>query len=389
MGRDFRGRIKISNTDEQSKDSTVSIAEVDKVEWHQREGDMHYNRSDIIMRDRRMPDDPSTTNYTENMVPSIQDRTLNHAGQPHNPRRGNFVIVLYNKDKRPIIAGTVASKQEIPVCRGTPYDEREKLCQYQPLTQEKNLNFIKAYPEPKKPGLCTTWFHGPCKGDKTDDEQPPCKGRDYQIIYDYCQQGDEEPSCQDCINIDYCQRDDNTWMKVYSSDTMSTEVPPSRYELHQKDGSYLRFENETGMSKEYSEGRGHIRLGNAVAEDLKKGHLNLNPKSSIDLHSVHEEAVLSAEALGTRLTVVAPDDMTVNYAVEAMDFASGSYIRILKNGDIVAHSGTKVTLDAPTVKVTGTSTVTIEAPTVEIKGTTNILLDSPLTEYTGVLQPVS
>jgi hypothetical protein len=178
-------------------------------------------------------------------------------------------------------------------------------------------------------------------------------------------------------------------MKVYSADTMSTEVPPSRYELHQKNGSYLRFENETGISKEYSEGSGHIRLGNAVAEDLKKGHLNFNPKGSIDIHSVHEEAVIASESLGTRLTVVAPDDMTVNYAVEAMDFESGSYIRILKNGDIVAHSGTKVTLDAPTVTVTGTSTVTVEAPTVEIKGTTNILLDSPLTEYTGVLQPTS
>jgi hypothetical protein len=370
--RDSKQDIKRLALELDKRKTTVEIAEVDTVKWHETADDLDYNISEVVLRDRA-EDDPNFK-YVRKLVPTIQQRSANMSGSPINPRRGNFVKVLFYKEQSPIILGTASSKQEPPVCRPDPYTIREKFTQYQPLEQDPNdLLFKKKYADPKKP-QCLNIQHGNCFGDIRDDSQPPCKGRDYYHVFDYCQQGDEEPSCENCRNIDYPQRCGNSWLKVYSTDTMSVEAPNSRYELHQKCGSFLRFENETGISKEYSEGAGHIRIENATCEAKKKGHINFNPKGSIDIHSVHEEAVIASEALGTRITVIAPEDMSVNYAVEARDFETGSYIRILKNEDIIAYSDTKIK---------------VEAPEVTLKASTKILLDSPVTQYTGTFGPAA
>ncbi|MFA7211735.1 MAG: hypothetical protein WC110_09855, partial [Bacteroidales bacterium] len=169
---------------------------------------------------------------------------------------------------------------------------------------------------------------------------------------DYCQEGDATPDCSVCKTIDSIGRDKNSWDKVYSHETESCEAPSKRRELHVPSGSYLRFDSETGQSVEYSEGCGHIRLGNATCEGTKKGHLNFNPHGTIDIHSMHEEAPIASEQVGTRVIVVAPEDSSVEYAVEAKDFESGAYIRIMKSGEIIIHSPTKITLDAPLVEET-------------------------------------
>jgi hypothetical protein len=78
---------------------------------------------------------------------------------------------------------------------------------------------------------------------------------------------------------------------------------------------------------------------------------------------VHEEAPIASEQAGTRVIAVAPGDTSVDYAVEAIDFETGAYIRIMKDGEIILHSPTKITLDAPLVeethdnKVDGDSTI--------------------------------
>ena len=54
-----------------------------------------------------------------------------------------------------------------------------------------------------------------------------------------------------------------------------------------------------------------------------------------------------------RVAVSHPDDATVDFAAEIKQFATGAYIKILKNGDIKLFSPGKITLDAPTTDITG------------------------------------
>ncbi|MDD3045739.1 MAG: right-handed parallel beta-helix repeat-containing protein [Candidatus Delongbacteria bacterium] len=125
-------------------------------------------------------------------------------------------------------------------------------------------------------------------------------------------------------------------------------------ELHARCGSYFRVESDNSSescssSLEYSEGKGHIRLGNAVTESTKKGHLNYHPTGTIDIHSVHEEVPIASESNGTRVIVVSPEDSSVSYAVESKDFETGAFIRIMKDGTIHASSPSKITINAPLI----------------------------------------
>jgi hypothetical protein len=361
-----------------NRQSTLEVSQVDKVVWHKTANDKDYDLADLVPRERREKTHDPNFSYIRHRVPSIiSGYHGRYQGKPINPRRGNAVKTVFFKNQKPLILGPVESKFEPPVCRPDPYTQREKLCQYRPLFQDEDKDFVTTFPDPVKP-TCTNWQHGPCFGDQRDDQKEPCFGRDYYKVFDYCRQGNLMPSCEKCDSIDYPKRYGNTWLKVYSVNTMSCQAPNSRWELHQKCGSNLRFENATGRSVIYSEGKSHIQLKNAVYEDDERGQLNFQGESvngvkavgTIDLHTHTEDLPLADEKEGVRFAIVRPEDDQVTWAFELIDFPTSSFIRCYKDGKIEVSScngkatgtfdglGEIITLKAKNIKLDGDVEVT-------------------------------
>lgn len=330
---------------ETDKDST------DGIKCHSPDHPEYYNTVSLKIRSTKLNNtDPNAIQHVNALV--LQTFVGNCFGEPYTPRVGDLVAVLFMYNEKPLVLGPIASIQQPPVMRAptsedAKYDYVNKWCQWLRPEKDKNYDYFD-HPQGKKP-ICFKRFHGPVTG------EVGC-GRDEMTVWD-CQKGDADPTCSDCSKIDSVPRSGEQWFKVYSTQSESTEAYDSRIELHARCGSYFRVESENsstsgGSSSEYSEGCGHIRLGNATCEGTKKGHLNFNPHGTIDIHSKHEEAPIASEQAGTRVTVVAPEDSSVEYAVEAIDFESGAYIRIMKSGEIIIHSPTKITLDAPLIDET-------------------------------------
>ena len=276
-------------------------------------------------------------------------------GHPWTPRAGDLVLVLFVMHYKPIILGPVNTNSQkplmrAPTCLDAMYDWVWKWCQWRrPLIFDKNGDCSKHLPGIN--GICAKIFHGPVTGE-------PGKGRDLQMIFD-CQKGNEGADeiegnqvCAKCMNIDSVPRKDESWFKIYSKQTESCEAPNSRIEMHGRCGSYIRMENECstcisssscGKSKEYTEGRGHIRIGNAVEECEKRGHINFMPSGTIDVHSNHEETCISNEAHGARLTVVHEETNDLEdghgpISCDLTDLPTWATVRIYKDGCVKIRS---------------------------------------------------
>ncbi len=324
------------------------ILEVDKrgdtgVQNHAEPDSHFYNTCSVKARMIRQEGESDAQKYEHLNCLVLQHDVGNRFGKPYTPRVGDLVAVLFLFNNKPIILGPLVTLSQPPVCRGPAdpkedgqYDDVEKWCQWPRPSWDENLDAYD-HPEGWMP-LCRKVFHGYPKGVRGP-------GRDWQMVWD-CKKGDLDPTCKECINIDSVPRCGEAWDKVYSEDTESCESPAERMERHAKCGSYIRLESETGNSIEYSEGLGHIRIGNATHELGKKGHINFQgtrwdteSAGTIDVHSAHEEVPLPNEVLGARMTVVAPDDHTLSDVVgeisaELIDLPSSSRVRIYKNGII-------------------------------------------------------
>lgn len=345
-----------------------SVVKIDRkedqgVQCHSPDKPRYLNTVSVKVRSKRQHGNPEISQHPN--VPVLQHFHGNRFGEPYTPRVGDLVIVLFIHNNAALVLGPVVTTPwQKPVYRGptandAQYDWVWKWCQW--LEPEEDIN-QDYYEHPAgRDALCRKVFHGPVTG-------KPGRGRDYQMVWD-CQLGNKDPDCKTgcqgcarCVKIDSVPRCGEQWLKVYSPKTESCEALPSRWEFHARCGSCLRFESECEcqsgkVSKEYTEGKGHIRLLNAICESCKKGHLNFNPKGTIDIHSQHEEVPISIESNGTRVIVVSPEDLSVDYAVEMINFETGTYIRIMKDGSIVCYSpthidliaGEKITLNAPLI----------------------------------------
>jgi hypothetical protein len=303
---------------------------VHEVHYHKEPNDKEFNEITVIMRDRAKKNEKDGK-YQRIRIPVLQNFLGGHCGGYNwNPRRGDMVYCFFFHERKGLCLGNYWGWAEYPICRPSPYDIADKNGQWMEPVQDGCGDFEQEpYPELKKP-YCDRWFHGPPKGS--------CgKGRDHKRVFDYCQEGDGTPDCHKCKTIDSIGRSRNWWDAHYSHETESCQAPPKRDEKHVYCGSYLRYESETGQSEEYSEGCGHIRLGNATCEAKKKGHVNWDPKGSIDIHSVHEEVDVLTEHKGTRVIAFAPDSGG-EIAVAMDDFESGAFVHIMKNGDIQEYS---------------------------------------------------
>lgn len=359
------------------RQSKLEIAQVDAVHWHKTKNDKNWNVSDIVSRDRRTKAHDPDFSYVRHRVPTIQENGAKFSGTPVNPRRGNAVKALFYKNQKPIILGQVESKFEPPVCRPDPYTHRCKRNQYRPLSQDEDKDFVTDFPDLKKPS-CENWQHGPCNGDSSDDGKEPCLGRDWWTVSDFCQEGDKDPSCEKCVDIDYPKRCKNSWHKKYSRNTMSCQAPNGRDEWKLYNGSFRRAEAETGQSVVYSEGKGHIREQNAVSDQDLRGHINWKGDKdggcgTIDVHAEDEQVAFASESKGARMSVVNNQDGSVTFAYEAIYFDQAAYIRIMKDGQIMISTPKKITIES-----TGDEVL--------IKAATKITLDSPLTHNTNDVQ---
>jgi hypothetical protein len=304
----------------------------------------------------------------------------NRFGQPWTPRVGDMCAVLFFFNNKPLLLGTVVTPSQKPVVRGPAspttdgqYDRVDKWCQWQRVTFDENLDASK-HPEGKLP-ICEKLFHGPPKG-----ETGP--GRDWQMVYD-CKKGDKDPTCKDCIKIDSVPRSAEGWDKVYSEDTESCEAPHKRMERHAKCGSYIRIESETGRSLEYSEGIGHIRIGNNVGEDDPRGHINFkgdvaSGAGTIDMHAQYERVAYASENSGARTSVVANQDTSVLWACESIYFDKAAYIRIMKDGQIIIHTPYKITIESTGTDILIKSPTVIEENVHLVHMTENCLIDGHL-----------
>jgi len=319
------------------------------IQCHSPDKPEYYNTVTLKVRNARLKAKPTELEHQFEI--GIQDFVGNCFGHPWTPRVGDLVQVLFIYNAQPIILGPVYTTHQVPPFRAPThddamYDDVWKWCQWLEPKQDKNHDYYD-HPQGKMP-ICKKLFHGPVTG------QTGGLGRDQQWVWD-CKMGDAEPTCRLCEIIDSVPRSGEQWFKQYSTKTESEEAYNSRMEWHARCGSYLRFESEcvntaNKTSCEYSEKKGHIRLGNAVSECDKRGHINFRgtgcneggsecKAGTIDMHSAHEAVAYENETVGARCSVVAPTDNTVTWAFEAIDFtAPKSFIRIYKK-DIGGASG--------------------------------------------------
>jgi len=159
-------------------------------------------------------------------------------------------------------------------------------------------------------------------------------------------------------------------------------VVGNRHEFHEPSGSYLIFQNNPSSDLDF--GSGLVRIENATSENSMKGHLNMNPRGTIDVHTKHCHEVYSDESSGTRMSVVSLEDDTVDHSFEAIDFSTNSLMEIKKNGDIVLSS----TSGMSEISVSGNSNqVTINGnDVISETARQEIYLDAPLVHITGDVQ---
>ncbi len=314
------------------------------IQCHSPDHPEYYNTVTLKVRNAKEGVDPFLLENQYEVV--LQDFVGNCFGHPWTPRVGDLVMVLFIYNTSPIILGPVNTTYQAPPMRGPTcedamYDEVWKWCQWLAPVQDDNHDYYN-HPKGKEP-ICKKIFHGPITGSTG-------KGRDVIHCWD-CVKGDLDPTCALCETIDSVGRDTailggragEQWFKQYSSWTESIEAYNSRMEWHSRCGSYLRFESDDenciGTSSiEYSEGIGHIRIGNATSESSKQGHINFHPTGSIDIHSEHEEISLDQETLGARMLVTGPD-MTLTdghgtIACEDIYLPKNAFMRIYRDGSI-------------------------------------------------------
>lgn len=350
---------------------------------HNDPNDPDYVSVTVRIRDKRM-DRAGGENYHRVRIPVWQHFTGNRFGEPWIPRQGDMVYVAFFKNEKAFVVASAYNVQHKPVCMpGSDLDKICKTCQWERATKRNETKEFMEVPEGLHP-RCHKWFNGP----NTD---VPTIGRDYMDVGDFCQEGHEDPTCQKCDSIDFVKRCNNSWLKEYSTQTMSCQAPNKRVERHFPCGSYWRWDSEAGNSVEYSEGKSHHRFGNAVCEADKRAHLNLQGSEvsgdagvgTWDIHTDHEECGLADEHLGIRRAGVRREDMQVDWSWEDIDFTTMTSIRGYKDGRIEITSlngASKITVDGTKNKVTIEGT-----KIVEIDASEEIILDSPLTTITGDL----
>lgn len=262
-------------------------------------------------------------------------------------RRSGLGILLWRAAG--IVLANAWGWHEYPVCRPGPYDIADKNSQWLEPYRDPYGDFTKQpYPKIRKP-YCFRWYHGPVTGSLG-------KGRDWMFLFDYCHEGDANPPCDHCDDIDCVGRANNHGFKFYSEDTESKKAHPLRGEYFAPCGSYWMFDStccgdceqcsDSGCCSDmFTEGKGFWTIQGAVDQVLK-GHIRHSPNGTMEGHSATPEES-QHENVGHRWKVFSPDDSASDtygpIAAEMINLEKKAYIRIYKDGAIRIRSSTDIT----------------------------------------------
>lgn len=349
-------------------------------------------------------------------------------GETWNPRIGDVVMIYWLKDQEGIVLGSLPSYQQEPICRSQADREHQevvfKLCPWEEPTEEESnfaieliqkagawienkiglRNYLK-FPLPKHP-QCFKWWP---------------KTRDSILIFD-CLNGHRRPQCDrlaPCNSLDDLIA--RTYFKNFSDISETVTDEPWRFKFHHNSGSVAIWDNdgsvhiENKVSCETCGGSGcdggcsscdgsglcptcHGE-NSADCQDcgdlgvcpdcggcgetpcstcegtgaVGKGHIHQYPEGTADLHAGNPHPnkdfiPLATEDHGVRVSVVHPDDNSVDFAFEAIQFATGAYIRIMKDGQIIISTPKKITIESTEdeVLVKAAAKITLDAPLVHV-----------------------
>ncbi len=120
-------RDETFRTDKYNK--PVELGEVFRVWTHKVPNDKNYCVCDVIIYDaiplnpNQMPPNGPAVRLR---VPVMQRSLGNCSGTPWTPRVGDLVVILFYKNNRPLIIGTLYNKFQRPVCRDSAnFDSKE------------------------------------------------------------------------------------------------------------------------------------------------------------------------------------------------------------------------------------------------------------------------
>lgn len=394
MVSNTRDRNIDSSRREDSRKGKVDRCEVISVRPHVKPypTDKDFNTVDVQLIDRpRIDGQAMTIRYVK--LNSLQRWHGQLQGSPWNARIGDMIYVYWLSEREALVLGTCTSIEQEPVCRSCANDKHqervEKLCVWEEPGKNDDGNYT-IFPKPKHP-ICTKWW-------------PVCQDgetirRDWLQVWD-CKNGHDRPECDQQAP---CNKPDDikqrTWWK-YLSDVSDTSIDlPWRVKFHHNSESVFLFDNDktihlankkscttcggsgcdgtcpTCSGTKLVEGELCSTCGgtgcdvcatcngDGCTEEL--GHQHFYPEGTNDLHAGGTQPnkdfiPLATENSGVRVSVVHPDDDSVDFAFEAIDFETGAYIRIMKTGDIHGYSPGTITweaknsiiLDAPTVTET-------------------------------------
>lgn len=315
---------------------------VDEVRWHKEPGDKKFNTVDVLKRDRRAFVDENKHYYRPKCIVPLSG-IGQHLGWLFSPREGDMVMVYFYQERKGIVLFTIPNWAQLPICRPTPYDIAMKGGQFRRMKRyQPTGDFLYyPYPEPKKP-YCFRWWHGEDAFKAGDIGE----GRDWCLLFDYCQMGESCPDCNLCKTIDSIQRLKNQYFKFYSEDTESRKAYPWRAEFKAYCGSYWMFESKDRPSSEYvseiyTEGEGFWTLQGAKIEnnlEVLKGHIRHSPDGSLEGHSATSEN----DNTGSKYKVYGPDStVTDQYGLiawEVLNLEKKCMVRGYKDGAVRLRS---------------------------------------------------
>jgi hypothetical protein len=387
MVSNTRDRNIDSSRREDSRKGKVDRCEVINVRPHVRPypDDKDFNTVDVQLIDRpRIRGEPLTIPYVK--LNSLQRHHGRFQGSPWNARIGDMIYVYWLSEREALVLGTCTSDEQEPVCRSCANDKHqefvEKLCAWEEPGKNDDGNYV-TFPKPKYP-ICHKWWPVRADGEtlRLDDI----------YVWD-CKNGHDRPECDQHAP---CNKPDDiklrTWLKVLSQKSDTCIDLPWRAKFHHNSESVFLFDNDKTIHLANKKGCstcggsgctgtcptcGGTKLvqgelcpvcegtgcdtcstcgGSGCTEELWHGHAY--PVGTYDIHAGGTQPnknfiPLASENEGVRVSIVHPDDNSVDFAFETIDFEKDAYIRFMKDdGEIVIHSPVKITLDAPLVEET-------------------------------------
>lgn len=315
-------------------------------------------------------------------LPVVQQYHGKYQGQPWTPRIGDMVIVAWLRDDVGVVMCSIPSAEQEPVCRSLADDYNQeyvfKLTPFEPPTPNAEGNFTE-FPDPHHP-TCFKWW--PVKPDGS-------LRLDTIMVYD-CKNGHDCPSCD---RLAPCNKPDDiklrTWYKNFFSDSDTSIDLPWRFKFHHNSESVVIFDNDKTIHTATKKGcstcggsgcSGECKTcgGTGLVEDElcpecegnKLGacstcngggcteelwHSHTYPEGTQDLHAgftqPNKEFIpLASEDAGVRVSVVHPDDSSVDFSWQIKDFVNTAYIQAMKDdGTIEIFSPTEVIISAPKI----------------------------------------